>query len=96
MSTAGKIISTPDADGNHKLICPRCQTVFFSPVTKNDDTGVIDDITCANCPHREAALTFLHEANKKQADKIVMDYAEKELRKIFKKSLGNSKHIKFK
>lgn len=85
MSTAGKITSTTDVDGNHKLKCPRCQTVFFSPVTKNDDTGVIDNITCANCSHREAALAFLHEANKKQADRIVMDYAEKELRKIFKK-----------
>jgi hypothetical protein len=96
MSTASKITSTPDADGNHKLKCPQCQTVFFSPITKNDNTGVIDDITCTSCPHREAPLAFLHEANKKQADKIIMDYAEKELKKIFKKSLNNSKHIKFK
>lgn len=96
MSTAGKITSTPDADGNHKLKCPRCQTVFFSPVTKNDDTGVIDNITYANCSHREAALAFLHEANRKEANKIVMDYAEKELKKVFKKSLRNSKHVKFK
>ncbi|NLA43255.1 hypothetical protein GX865_03860 [Candidatus Saccharibacteria bacterium] len=96
MSTTVKITSTPDADGNHKLKCPQCQTVFFSPVTKNDDTGAIDDITCASCSHREAALAFLHEANRKEANKIVMDYAENELKKIFKKSLRNSKHVKFK
>lgn len=96
MSTVGQITSTPDVDGNHRLKCPQCQTVFFSPVTKNDDTGAIDNITCANCSHCEAALAFLHEANKKEAEKIVMDFAEKELRKVFKKSLSRSKHIKFK
>jgi len=94
MTTVGQITSTPDANGNHKHKCPNCHTVFFAPITKDDDTGKLQNTVCENCHHSDEPLAFLYEANKAQTDKMVMDYAERELSKSLKKAFGGSKNIR--
>jgi hypothetical protein len=96
MTTVGQITSTPDADGNHKLKCPKCHTLFFAPITKDDDTGALQNTVCENCHHSDEPLTFVYAANKAQTDKIVMNYAEREMKNMFKKAFRGSKHIKIK
>ena len=96
MNAAGKITSTPDTNGNHSLKCPKCKANFLSIITKEDTTGVVNNVTCVHCGHSKAPLAYIYEANKKAADKIALNHAEKELQKMFKGSFENSRNIKFK
>lgn len=96
MATVGQITSTPDANGNHKLKCPKCHTLFFAPITKDDDTGVLQNTICVNCHHSDEPLAFVYAANKAQTDKMVMSYAEREMKNTLKRAFRGSKHIKIK
>lgn len=94
MTTVGQITSTPDASGNHKLKCPKCHTVFFAPITNDDDTGVLQNTVCENCHHADEPLAFVYAANKAQTDKMVMNYAEREMKNMLKKAFVGSKNIR--
>lgn len=96
MATIGQITSTPDANGNHKLKCPKCHTVFFEPIIKDDNTGILQTVICDNCYHAAEPLMFVYTANKEQTDAMVMNYAEHEMKNMFKKAFRGSKHIKIK
>ena len=96
MTTIGQITSTPDANGNHKLKCPKCHTVFFKPIIKDDNTGILQTVICDNCHHADEPLAFMHAANKAQADAMVMNYVECEMKNMLKKAFRGSKHIKIK
>ncbi|MCA9341529.1 hypothetical protein KC952_03275 [Candidatus Saccharibacteria bacterium] len=96
MTEFGKLTSTPDANGNHKLRCPKCHTTFLAPITKDDDTGEIENTVCENCHHTDEPLKFVYAANKEQADKMVMGYAEREMKNMLKKTFRGSKNIRIK
>ena len=91
-----RIISDPDANGNHKLQCPQCFISCFAPITKDDKTGKLQDIICENCHHAAEPLMFIYTANKEQANAMVINYAEREMKNILKKAFRGSKHIKIK
>ena len=94
MTTIGQITSTPDVNGNHKLQCPSCHMTFLAPITKDDNTGELQNTICENCHHSDAPLAFVFAANKVQTDKMVMGYAEREISKSLKKAFGSSKNIR--
>lgn len=96
MTIIGQLSSTPDSNGNHKLKCPKCHTVFFAPITKDDRTGELQNTVCENCSHVDEPLTFVYAANKAQADKIAMNYAEREIKNTLKKAFRGSKNIRIK
>lgn len=96
MVTLGLLKSTPDANGSHKLKCPKCHILFLAPITKDDDTGKLQDTVCENCHHSDEPLAFVYAANKAQADKMVMDYAEREIKNTLKSAFRGSKNIKIK
>ena len=96
MTTIGQITSTPDANGNHKLKCPKCHTVFFEPIIKDDITGILQTVICDNCHHADEPLAFIHAANKARADAMAMNYAEHEMKNMLKKAFRGSKYIKIK
>lgn len=83
--TVGKLTSEPDAEGRHKLKCPNCKTIFLSVITKDEKTNEINPITCTSCSHSAQPLAFLHELNKEKELKLVKDYADKEIKKAFKR-----------
>lgn len=83
--TIGKLTSDPDADGDHKLKCPRCKSLFKAPVTRDELTGDTTDVTCPNCGHADKGLLFLYELQKQTAEKITRDYADKLVRDSLKK-----------
>lgn len=90
------ITSDPDTNGNHRLQCPQCLVSFFTPITKDDKTGELQDIICENCHHTAEPLMFVYTANKEQIYAMVMDDAEREMKNMFKKAFRGSKHIKIK
>lgn len=96
MTTIGQITSTPDANGNHKLRCPECHTLFFAPITKDDDTEVLQNTICENCHHSDEPLAFVYTANKAQTDRMVANYAEREMKSMLKKAFRGSKNIRIK
>jgi len=96
MTTVGQITSTPDANGNHRLKCPSCHITFLAPITKDDDTGELQNTVCENCHHSDEPLAFVYAANKTQTDKMVMDYASQEMKNMLKKAFRGSKNIKIK
>lgn len=88
--TVGQITSEPDANGNHRLKCPKCHYEFLATITRDDDTQELNDTVCAKCGHSAEPITFLYHANKEQTDKMVGDYAMSEIKRVF----GRNKHIK--
>lgn len=96
MTTVGQITSTPDSNGNHKLKCPKCHTVFFAPITKEDDTGKLQNSTCENCHYSDEPLAFVYAANKAQTDRMVISYAEREMKSMLKRASRGSKNVKIK
>lgn len=96
MKTLGKITSTPDANGNHKLECPKCHTSFLAPVTKDTSTGQLHNVTCATCRYSDAPLVFLHAGNEEKTNQMAKNYVEREMKKALKKAFRGSKNIRFK
>lgn len=90
------ITSDPDKDGKHRLQCPQCLVSFFAPITKDDKTGKLQDIICENCHHATEPLMFIYTANKEQANAMVINYAEREMKNMLKKAFRGSNHIKIK
>ena len=90
------ITSDPDKDGKHRLQCPQCLVSFFAPITEDDKTGKLQDIICENCHHAAEPLMFIYTANKEQANAMVINYAEREMKNMLKKAFRGSKHIKIK
>jgi hypothetical protein len=94
MTTVGQITSTPDASGNHSLKCPSCHITFLAPITKDDNTGELQNTVCENCHHSDEPLAFVYAANKVQTDKMVINYAEREMKNMLKNAFRGSKNIK--
>ena len=53
-------------------------------------------LICENCHHAAEPLMFIYTANKEQADAMVMNYAEREMKNMLKKAFRGSKYIKIK
>jgi DNA-directed RNA polymerase subunit RPC12/RpoP len=75
--------SNPDADGNHRLKCPRCHTEFLAHIIRDDITQKIDNTVCEACGHEGEPVEFLYHANKEATDKMVSDYVMKDIKKAF-------------
>ena len=88
--TVGRITSTPDADGNHRLKCPQCHTEFLAHITREDASQELNNTTCEACGFSGDPVEFLYHANKVMTDKMVSDYAVTQLKKAF----GGNKHIR--
>ena len=96
MTAIGQLTSAPDANGNHKLKCPKCHIAFFAHITKDDATGKLENTVCTNCQYSDEPLTFVYAANKAKADRMAVDYAQREMKNMFKKTFRGSKNFKIK
>lgn len=80
METIGTMTSQPNKNGEHDLKCPNCMTLFLAAITKNDETGDINDVICPSCSHTDQPLAFLYTAQKDQADKMAHEFVDKKIK----------------
>ncbi len=84
-TTIGKITSEPNNKGEHTLKCPQCSTIFLSKIMTDDITGLINNIVCLVCGYKENPKIFVAAAHQSEINEKAMDYAAKELKKVFRK-----------
>lgn len=90
--TLGKITSTPDAEGKHKLRCPQCSNIFRSAIQKDEKSGELLPITCTKCSYSNDAKHFVAAAQQDTVNRLARDYMDQKIKKAF----GNSIEIKLK
>lgn len=77
----GEIKSEPNESGEHSLKCPDCSHAFRSTITKDDETGEINQITCPSCRRSNDPKYFVAAAHQDEVNTLAADYVQKELRK---------------
>ncbi len=78
--TLGKLKSEPDKQGNHTLKCPECQVSFLTKITKDDITGVINEVKCPVCEHVTDPKFFVAAAHQKEVNEMATNYIRKTLK----------------
>ncbi len=78
--TLGKLKSEPDNHGKHTLKCPECKVPFLAKLTKDDTTGVINNVTCPVCEHSSGPKFFVAAAHQEEVNEMATDYIRKALK----------------